>query len=198
MHIAQTISAKDLRTRGQNLVDSQGRVVFFNGINLVYKGTRPADGNYQFYPDWEEDMYERLAAMGINVLRFGILWAAMEPKPGQYDMDYFAFVKGEMDKAYAYGISIILDMHQDLYAQRFSDGATLTGASKTTSTIFPPTTFFAAPAPCTFAGSLKKACGSRKTRHLPCAGRKMPPLKGRKAKSTCMVCPRPSRLTEKA
>jgi endoglycosylceramidase len=123
MHIAQTISAKDLRTRGQNLVDSQGRVVFFNGINLVYKGTRPADGNYQFYPDWEEDMYERLAAMGINILRFGILWAAMEPQPGQYDMDYFAFVKGEMDKAQACGISIILDMHQDLYAQRFSDGA---------------------------------------------------------------------------
>lgn len=61
--------------------------------------------------------------MGLNVLRFGILWAAMEPAPGQYDEQYLDYVGQEMDKAYHSGLSVILDMHQDLYAQRYADGA---------------------------------------------------------------------------
>lgn len=123
MQTAKPLCGAMLRTQGMNLVDDQGRRVFLSGINLVHKGTRLPGGGFDFYANWDENVYQRLADMGLNVLRFGILWAAMEPRPGEYDMDYFAYVKREMDKAARCGLSVILDMHQDLYAQRIADGA---------------------------------------------------------------------------
>ncbi len=117
------LGGAELRAQGMDLVDKKGRRVFFSGINLVHKGKRLEGGGFDFYGRWDEGIYEKFAGMGFNLLRFGILWAAMEPRPGEYDMDYFAYVRGEMDKAAACGLSVVLDMHQDLYAQRYSDGA---------------------------------------------------------------------------
>lgn len=117
------LNGRSVTTQGTRLVDLEGRIIFLNGINLVYKGERRPDGSYNFYADWDEEVYRRLAGMGFNVLRFGVLWAAMEPAPGQYDAQYFDYVRREMDKAHESGLSVILDMHQDLYAQRYADGA---------------------------------------------------------------------------
>ncbi len=117
------ILAKNLHVDGTDLVNQDGQTVHFHGINLIDKGKLRPDGTTEFIPQWPEDLYERFAAHGINLLRLGIIWAGIEPKPGQYDENYLQFIGAQLDKAEHAGISVILDMHQDLYAQRFSDGA---------------------------------------------------------------------------
>lgn len=116
-------AAAQLKAAGKRLVDPQGRSVLLHGINLCHKGNRLPGGKVNFYPDWPEDLYQRFADMGLTVVRLGILWAALEPSPGQYDEAYFQFISKQLDLAAQAGQSVILDMHQDLYAQRFSDGA---------------------------------------------------------------------------
>ena len=115
--------AKNLRSVDTKLIDSNGQEVIFHGINLIDKGKVQADGTIRFIPDWPEDLYQRFAEYGINLIRFGIIWAAIEPAPGQYDEAYLSFISKQLDLAEQAGISVILDMHQDLYAQRFADGA---------------------------------------------------------------------------
>lgn len=120
---AQALSAKDIRAKGMALVDGSGRQVIFSGINLIHKGNRLTDGQWNFIPDWPEDIYLQFRSLGLNLVRLGIIWAALEPRPGQYDTSYLDFINHQLDLAAAAGISVVLDMHQDLYAQRFSDGA---------------------------------------------------------------------------
>lgn len=61
--------------------------------------------------------------MGFNLLRFGIFWHGFEPRPGVYDETYLGRVKEIVNLAESCGIYIILDMHQDLFAQKYIDGA---------------------------------------------------------------------------
>lgn len=61
--------------------------------------------------------------MGFNLLRFGIFWHGVEPRPGVYDETYLGRVKEIVNLAESCGIYIILDMHQDLFAQKYIDGA---------------------------------------------------------------------------
>ncbi len=118
----QPYGAARLTPQGMQLKDEQGNPVLFRGINLIDKGTRTA-GGWRFIPDWPDDLMQRFADMGINVVRLGILWAALEPEPGQFDEEYLAFIDRQLDLAEAAGIAVYLDMHQDLYAQAYSDGA---------------------------------------------------------------------------
>ena len=121
---SHAVSARQARPDGYLLRDDQGRHWLPRGINLVYKGRRLESGSYDFYPlNWPDDVMAQFARHGVDLVRQGIIWAALEPKPGLYDEAYFTFIRRQLDKAAEAGISVILDMHQDLYAQRFADGA---------------------------------------------------------------------------
>ena len=115
--------AQSVRAEGTRLAEILGQDLVPRGINLIHKGNRLKDGTFNFYPDWPEDLYERFAKLGMNLVRLGVLWAAIEPRPRQYDMRYLGFIQQQLDKAREAGLYVLLDMHQDLYAQRFSDGA---------------------------------------------------------------------------
>src|SRR6185503_4615431 len=61
---------------------------------------------------------------GMNSIRFLIIWAAIEPEKGVYDASYLDAVAERMDWARDAGLSVVLDMHQDLYGEGFQgDGA---------------------------------------------------------------------------
>lgn len=119
----QPLIAKDIRVDGTRLVDPNGKQVHFRGINLINKGIKRPDGAWDFDPTWPDAVWQRFADLGMNAVRLGIIWAALEPVPGQYDERYINLIKHQLDLAAQAGISVLLDMHQDLYAQRFSDGA---------------------------------------------------------------------------
>ena len=107
-----------IRVRENKFTDIHGREVIFHGINLVNKN--PAVG---YAGGDDEATIRRLAGSGFNCIRLGIFWDAIEPQPGVYNEAYLDTVAKRIDWACESGIYVLLDMHQDLYARKYSDGA---------------------------------------------------------------------------
>ncbi len=126
---------------GPFLYDQQGRVVFFHGVNAVYK--LPP---YELYPapgkPWNFSAADAslIAALGFNVVRLGMTWKGLEPgtaaandpsicsrgKPGdphQFNQAVLNAYLGDVAKTVAllgqYHIYTLLDMHQDVYNEAF-------------------------------------------------------------------------------
>ena len=109
---------KRIYIKGMNFQTEDGKQVLFNGINVVCK--EKAQG--YFFPDLEKK-FLAFRNMGFNLIRFGIFWDGVEPQPGKYDMEYLAKVKEAITLAEKYGLYVMVDMHQDLFARKYADGA---------------------------------------------------------------------------
>ena len=107
-----------LHQEGKRFVNENGKEVILQGINVLQRGRE----NNHLYPDFEK-AFPYFQRMGFNFLRFGIFWDATEPAPGVIDFEYLKKVRHYVDLAETYGIYIMLDMHQDLFAQKYIDGA---------------------------------------------------------------------------
>lgn len=126
---------------GPFLYDSEGRVVFFHGVNAVYK--LPP---YELYPDpgkpWNFDARDAslIARLGFNVVRLGMTWKGLEPgtapannpaicsrgtphDPGQFSEShvesYLENLSRTVNLLARFHIYTILDMHQDVYNEAF-------------------------------------------------------------------------------
>lgn len=121
-----------ISTSGLKFVDQFGRQRIFHGVNLVFKGTRRPDGSVAYDSPYTAKDVDFLADQGFNIVRLGLIWDAVEPRPGEYDEGYLDGMRALLDACAARGMYAFLDMHQDLYGARFSDGApdwaTLTNA----------------------------------------------------------------------
>ncbi len=125
-HPALDVSSTRVRTDGDLLRDAHGRHRIFHGINLVEKGSHEPEGTFierGFAGPWTEHDIADLAARGFTLIRLGVIWAAVEPSPGNYDERYLDWVGEQLDMIGRAGMYVILDAHQDLYSQAFSDGA---------------------------------------------------------------------------
>ncbi len=107
-----------LHLQGTSFVTDDGREVILHGVNVLARERT----NHHFYPNFE-NAFPWFRHMGFNLLRFGIFWDAAEPQPGVIDEDYLAHVKEYVNLAARYDIYVMIDMHQDLFAQKFIDGA---------------------------------------------------------------------------
>lgn len=107
-----------LRVENQRFVDTQNREVILNGINHVVKD--PAQ-NY-LYPD-DEQLFQAFREYGFNCIRYGIIWDGLEPEPGVINEEYLQEIDKRVRWAEENGIWLVLDMHQDLFSRKFSDGA---------------------------------------------------------------------------
>ncbi len=112
-----------ISTDGLTFVDQFGRQRIFHGVNLVFKGARDANGRMRYDSTYGEKDLALLAGRGFNVVRLGLIWDAVEPKPGMYDDSYLDRIADLLDGCAVRGIYAYLDMHQDLYSALFSDGA---------------------------------------------------------------------------
>nr|WP_046286061.1 cellulase family glycosylhydrolase [Mycobacterium sp. UM_NZ2] len=109
-------------TAGTWLTDADGRVVILHGVNEVNKGAPYTPEANHF--DAQHAAY--LAANGVNAVRVGVIWAGVEPNPGEIDYGYLASIKATVDLLGSYGIVSVIDMHQDLYSDTITgigDGA---------------------------------------------------------------------------
>ncbi len=104
--------------QGRIFRDSLGRQVTLHGINVINK--RKETG---YTCVIKEDVYKKLNQWGFNVVRLGIIWDGLEPEPGKYNEEMFRCIDRNIFWARKYGIYVILDMHQDLYSVKYSDGA---------------------------------------------------------------------------
>jgi endoglycosylceramidase len=97
------------------LTDAHGRVVLLHGLNQVSK-VAPYEPSSDGF---DEDDAAFLQANGFNVMRIGVIWAAVEPTPGHYDDRYLNSIKQTVATLAAHGIVSLLDFHQDLYNEKF-------------------------------------------------------------------------------
>lgn len=104
--------------KGTKFMNESGKEIILHGVNVL---CREASLGH-FYPGFE-NAFPFFKRMGFNLLRFGIFWHGVEPQPKVYDEAYLNRVKKIVNLAKEYDIYIILDMHQDLFAQKFIDGA---------------------------------------------------------------------------
>ena len=107
-----------LYLKDMSFVTKSGKQVILHGVNVLCRGRETG----HIYPEIEKS-FPYFRRMGFNLLRYGIFWDAVEPQPGRIDFDYLSKVKHIVQLAKDSGIYIILDMHQDLFAQKFIDGA---------------------------------------------------------------------------
>jgi len=128
-------------SQGAYIYDQYGRVVILHGVNAVYKRAP-----YELYVDpgkpWNFTSKDAaaIARLGFNVVRLGIIWAGIEPgtlgannpaicsngapsDPNQWNQAiadaYLAKVQQTVDLLGRYHIYTLLDMHEDVYSQKF-------------------------------------------------------------------------------
>lgn len=103
-------------TKGERFVDEHGRQRIFNGVNMCDKGYPDKElirKQYDF--NFDEELIIRLKKCGFNLVRLGMTWDAVEPKPGEYDEEYLDRVEKVTKLLEKHGMYYFLDMHQDLY-----------------------------------------------------------------------------------
>jgi endoglycosylceramidase len=104
---------RPLAVKGGTIVDDRGRAVILHGANAVFK--RPP-----YYPPLTKADFHLMRSWGFNTIRLGVIWAGLEPSPGAIDRGYLDHLDAIVDLAAEQGFWVLLDMHQDLYAERFT------------------------------------------------------------------------------
>uniref|UniRef100_UPI00321756CA cellulase family glycosylhydrolase n=1 Tax=uncultured Draconibacterium sp. TaxID=1573823 RepID=UPI00321756CA len=107
-----------IQVDNQKFVDSEGRQIILSGINFISK-----DPKEKYMPLQGIETFEQFRNWGFNCIRLGIIWDGLEPEPGKYNEDYLKEIDKRIQWAAENGIYVYLDMHQDLYGAKFSDGA---------------------------------------------------------------------------
>lgn len=100
---------------GRWITDATGRVVVLHGTNMVYKIS-------PFYPaaaGFGRGDAEFLRSLGFNAVRVGVLWEAVEPKPGVYNNSYLNRIAATVRTLGRHGVVSLLDFHQDQYNEKF-------------------------------------------------------------------------------
>jgi endoglycosylceramidase len=105
----------DLGHAGRWITDDRGRVVILHGFNVVPKSAPYTAESIGF----GDDDAAFLASEGFNTVRLGVSYAGVMPVPGQIDESYLEEVGATVDMLGAHGIFVLLDLHQDMFNERY-------------------------------------------------------------------------------
>lgn len=103
----------------RQFIDEMGRSISFAGVNIVYKQPPyyPDRKNFSFDKSLTDKDIEVLKSLGINLVRLGVIWEAVETSPGIYDDKYLEKINDIIKILGENGIYTILDSHQDLFSK---------------------------------------------------------------------------------
>ena len=101
------------------LRDEDGAAVIFHGVNVVYKMDPyiPSDGDFDSQNSLNDKDVADLKKWGMNFVRLGVMWEAVERTKDVYDDAYLAKVSALITKLGEAGIYTLVDMHQDVLAR---------------------------------------------------------------------------------
>jgi endoglycosylceramidase len=101
-----------LTIRDGQLRDAHGRRVVLHGVNVVYKLA-------PYLPDFTRADARRVRGWGMNAIRLGVSWRALEPARGAVDAGYVARLRKLVRLAGDEGLWVLVDMHQDVWSERY-------------------------------------------------------------------------------
>lgn len=114
----EAMMPKAITVHNNKFVDNHGRQVILNGINVVNKSKEQG-----YLVSEDSTLYSKLRSWGFNTIRFGIIWAGLEPEPGVYNEEYLKGIDQHIQWAANNDIFVVLYMHQDLYSVLYGSGA---------------------------------------------------------------------------
>ncbi|EAR97960.1 glycosyl hydrolase family cellulase (macronuclear) [Tetrahymena thermophila SB210] len=117
-----------VNTETHQIIDQNGRERIFHGVNAVQKSFPYIPNTDVFDPcsSLSEQDFKNMKEWGLNAIRLGTMWPGVEPQKGFYNETYLNQLKYIVDTAGKYGIYTLLDMHQDLFSEKFcGDGIPL-------------------------------------------------------------------------
>src|SRR3954453_23505569 len=100
---------------GGYITDSSGRVFISHGVNMVYK-VAPYEPSAAGFGD---DDAAFLQQEGLNSVRLGVIYKAVEPQPGIYDDAYIDKLVQTAALLEKHGIAPLVDFHQDMYNEKY-------------------------------------------------------------------------------
>jgi endoglycosylceramidase len=100
---------------GRWYTDEHGRVRILHGLNVVAKRAPYLPSSIGI----GEDDAAFMARQGFDTIRLGVIYTAVEPRPGVYDDRYLARIARTVRTFRRHGIYSLLDFHQDQYNERF-------------------------------------------------------------------------------
>lgn len=108
-----------VNTETRNLVDEHGRSLLLHGVNVVYKVDPyiPSEGAFDSNDSLNSEDIANLKKWGMNFVRLGVMWEAVERERGVYDLEYLAKVDSLITKMGEAGIYTLVDAHQDVFAR---------------------------------------------------------------------------------
>lgn len=91
----------------------------FHGVNVVFKVDPyiPSDGEFDSQNSLNDEDIALLKKWGMNFVRLGVMWEAVEREPGVYDDAYLDRIANLVEKLGQNGIYTLIDAHQDVFAR---------------------------------------------------------------------------------
>ncbi len=108
-------SAARIGHAGRWITDAAGRAMVLHGLNMVYK----LPPYYPAAAGFGADDAALLQRLGLNVVRVGVIWKAVEPQPGVYDDAYLKRIAATVRTLARHRVLSLLDFHQDMYNEVF-------------------------------------------------------------------------------
>jgi endoglycosylceramidase len=103
------------------LTTKDGRIHILHGMNVI---SAAKSDPLRVGGTTKQDFLDLSERWGFNAVRLLIFWDGIEPQKGVYDEEYLARVRERLDWCAEAGLTVILDLHQDLYSIQFGgDGA---------------------------------------------------------------------------
>jgi endoglycosylceramidase len=100
---------------GRWLTNAEGQVVLVHGLNMVYKRAPYEPSAARF----GSAAASTLAADGFDVVRVGVIYAAVEPRPGVFSASYVDSIASTVSLLAREGVYSLLDFHQDQLSTGF-------------------------------------------------------------------------------
>ena len=103
---------------GLAIRDEHGRQCIFKGVNICIKKDHFNYFVYRMEKQFDK-MFAEYVENGINIIRLGFNWSALEPEKNCFDKRALGFLKKFVSTAQENNIYVLLDVHQDLYCSKF-------------------------------------------------------------------------------
>ena len=93
--------------------------MIFHGVNVVYKVDPyiPSTGDFDSQNSLNDEDIANLKKWGMNFVRLGVMWEAVERSEGTYDDAYLDKIEQLINKLGDAGIYTLVDAHQDVFAR---------------------------------------------------------------------------------